>query len=178
MLSMVHVLGDYWCDGTDERSALGELIAAVKDEGAAATDHRALDALDELCTRMSRFAEALDLSGVATVVAVPPAPDRRAHPVTALAEAVGAGIGVGVAGLVTRRLPTARLRDTPPEQRSAVVEAASYQVRGDVDGMRILLVDDVILTGTTLNFIAGLLVAAGAEQVDAVVAARTRRGRG
>jgi ComF family protein len=42
-----------------------------------------------------------------------------------------------------------------------------------VAGQRILLVDDVFTTGTTLNECAKVLLAAGAESVDALTAART-----
>ena len=42
-------------------------------------------------------------------------------------------------------------------------------------GHQVVLVDDVVLTGTTLRYITRLLEDAGATRVVAVVAARTRR---
>jgi len=170
MLSAIHVMGDYWSDGADERSILGALVTAAKDQGAA-------EALDELCARIGAFARTLDLPDTATIVAVPPAPDRDAHPVPALAQAVAAALGAETAPTVTRRRSTPRLRDTPPDRRAAVVEAAGYEVIDTVEARRIVLVDDVVLTGTTLTHIARLLVSAGASRVDAIVAARTRQRR-
>ena len=78
-------------------------------------------------------------------------------------------------GALTRGEATARLRDTPLQQRLAVVEAAGYEVKSPVGGHGIVLVDDVVLTGTTLRYLAQLLQEAGATRVTAVVAARTRR---
>ena len=55
-----------------------------------------------------------------------------------------------------------------------MVESAGYVVTGDVAGRSVVLVDDVVLTGTTLGFLAELLVDAGALEVIAVVVCRTR----
>jgi predicted amidophosphoribosyltransferase len=167
MPSEVHVLGDYWREGVDEPTELGELIASAKDLGSA-------EALSRLREMLFDFVGTLDLPETCLVVAVPPGPEREAHPVPSLATAVGSGLGADVVAVIERRDATARLRDTPPDRRRAVVEAARYEIVGDVRGRHVVLVDDVILTGTTLRHLAGLLVAAGAERVDAVVAGRTR----
>ncbi|MEZ5168428.1 MAG: phosphoribosyltransferase family protein, partial [Acidimicrobiales bacterium] len=98
-----------------------------------------------------------------------------AHPVPALARAVADAVDRPCAPLLERRHRTALLRDTAPEDRVALVAAAGYRVTGSVDGASVVLVDDVVLTGTTLEHLASLLVAAGARGVDAVVACRTRR---
>ena len=167
MLSDVHVMGNYWRGDIDERSELGELIASAKDLGSAA-------ALGQLERSLVGFVVSLGLSADCLVVPVPPGPDRDAHPVPSLAAAVATALGADVVAVVERRRATARLRDTPPKRRRAVVEAAGYEIAGDVTGHHVVLVDDVILTGTTLGFLAGLLVDAGAARVDAVVAGRTR----
>jgi len=167
MLSEVHIMGDYWSEGVDEPTELGELIASAKDLGS-------IEALGRLQAMLAGFVETLGISETVLVVAVPPGPDRDAHPVPQLATAVGLALGAEVGVLIERRNATARLRVTPPEQRRELVHAARYEIVGDVVGRHVVLVDDVILTGTTLRHLAGLLVAAGAERVDAVVVGRTR----
>lgn len=158
-------MGEYWRDD-DSPSELGLLFAAAK-------DRRDGEALSTLCGTFAEFARTLDWAPT-LVVAVPPGPRREAHPVPALAGAVAASIGVPVAA-AGRRHDTPRLRDTPVADRPRMVDAAGYHVTGDVTAQRVLLVDDVILTGTTVRHLAALLRAAGASEVQGVVVCRTRR---
>ena len=74
-----------------------------------------------------------------------------------------------------RRVATPPLRHLAPEARPDAAVAADYRIGGAVDGAHIVLVDDVILTGTTVVHVADRLRAAGAVRVDAVVLARSRR---
>jgi predicted amidophosphoribosyltransferase len=167
VLTGVHVLGDYWHLDRDEPTELGEIVAGAREQGRP-------DALQPLIRRLVEFVVTLDLPVHPMVAPVPPGPDRPAHPVPALADAVAFVLGATARPVLGRRHPTARLRDTPPEQRRTVVEAAGYHVTTDVTGRSVVLVDDVILTGTTIGHLAELLLDAGAARVDAVVAARTR----
>jgi len=171
MLNLVRVMGDYWHEDRDEVSALGELVAAAKDLSS-------VRALDEIQRRLVEFVLENDFAATPLVMAVPPGPHREAHPVPAFAATVAAALGVDLADVMTRQNPTARLRYTPLEARQSVVEAAGYTVTGDVSGRSVVLVDDVILTGTTLRHLAALLSAAGAVDVSAVVVCRTRRSSG
>jgi predicted amidophosphoribosyltransferase len=167
VLSQVHVQGGYWVEGVARLSSLGSLMRAAKERQDA-------EALATLQYRLVEFVDGLELPDDPLVLAVPPAPDRDAHPVPALARAVAAHLGVAMAEALARERVTPRLRDTPIEERRRVVEQAGYAVTGDVAGRAVVLVDDVILTGTTLRFLAGILIAAGARSVDAVVVCRTR----
>ena len=92
-----------------------------------------------------------------------------------LAAAVANAIGAELAWVVDRRRPMSPLRDVPTATRPAFVGSAGYEVVARVFGRRVVLVDDVVLTGTTLEFLAGLLIDAGAVEVSALVACRTRR---
>ncbi len=167
MIGDIHVMGPYWFDHDDRPTPLGELLSGAKDR----RDPEALRSLEVL---LREFTRTLDIPGSPLVAAVPPGPDRHAHPVPALAAVVAEALALPVAEILRRGPAPTRLRGTPVARRRAVVETVGYAVDGDVDGRRVLLVDDVILTGTTLHYLAELLMAAGAERVDAVVACRTR----
>ena len=177
MLDRIHVMGAYWRDDHDSRTPLGELIAAAK-------DHNSESALIKLQQQLSDFASEIesaetgpagDAARNMLVVPVPVGPGGNRRLVSALAVAVATAMGATLSEVLTRRNATTRLRDTPPQRRLAVVEAAGYEITSAVVGRSVVLVDDVVLTGTTLRYIARLLQDAGATSVVAVVAARTRR---
>ncbi|MFT5202918.1 MAG: putative amidophosphoribosyltransferase [Candidatus Aldehydirespiratoraceae bacterium] len=164
-------MANYWRDDFDELTKVGELVASAK-------DLESTDALRHLERLLAAWVLDLDLPAGAAVIAVPPGPNRTAHPVPSLAACVAETLDVDVAlGLLKRENSTPRLRDTPIEGRRDVVEAAGYSVDPAVEGRNVILVDDVILTGTTLGFLAELLLSAGARSVQAVVIARTRQLR-
>ena len=171
MLSSVHVMGPYWRDDADQRSPLGTLVSEAKDLGDPV-------ALGRLRRQLCGFVAGLDLGACPLVVAVPPGPHREAHPVPALASSVASGLGVVLDHVLDRAHDAPRLRGTSIEGRRHAVEAAGYVVTGDVVGRSVVLVDDVILTGTTLGFVAELLLEAGAAEIRAVVVCRTRLATG
>ncbi len=81
---------------------------------------------------------------------------------------------------IPARRALTRIRATPPQtsltraERSANVRGAvRARRRARVAGRRVLLVDDVTTTGSTLDAGAGALRAAGAAEVTAIAAART-----
>jgi len=51
--------------------------------------------------------------------------------------------------------------------------AHAFRVRGNLEGRRLAIVDDVITTGATMNALAAALLQAGAERVEAIAVART-----
>ncbi len=162
---LVH--GRYWNDDGN-RSIVGELISAAKDGG----DRRAAR---ELATRVGDWAATLELPDNPIVTAVPPNPAKPDHLAATLAAAVAATLEVPlVLDLIERRFATARLRDTPIAERVAVADAAGYVVDPIAVGRNVLLLDDVVLTGTTLGHLAQLLRGEGAASVTELVAARTR----
>ncbi|MEM7140853.1 MAG: phosphoribosyltransferase family protein [Actinomycetota bacterium] len=172
MLTDLHVMGDYWQADAASPTELGRLVAAAKDHG---DEH----ALRQLEAQLSAFVLDLDVALAPIVAAVPPGPGREAHPVPSLAACVAEALDVDAVGAVlTRAHETPRLRDTPAERRRDVVIAAGYEVNADVRDRDVVLVDDVLLTGTTLRHLAELLTDAGASSVVGVVAARTRLAGG
>ncbi len=91
-----------------------------------------------------------------------------------LARAVARQCGLPVAPMaLARRRPTPPQVGLPAAQRRANVRHAFTLRRPDlIDGRAVLLVDDVMTTGATLDECARVLNRAGARRVDALVLAR------
>ena len=175
---MLLALGDYWQPDRDERSGIGELVHRAKDK-------RDPGAASELAERFASLATAL-----------PEAADRSAP--SGGAGAVGGRCLAGDGdrpdlaarcsrrrwpppergecrpSLVVKSNPTPRMRHLEPDRRAEVVASAGYRACEPVAGRHIVVVDDVVLTGTTLGAVTACLREAGAASVTAVAAARTR----
>ena len=172
----VCALGDYWHPDRDERTGIGRLVHRAKDRADAA----AAQQLAERFAGLARFLPDPPDGSSRLVVPVPSKPvldggnDRT--PVTdLLAESLAsAGAGQCRTGLVVKSNATPRLRHVDPGRRAEVVASAGYRAGEPVAGRHIVVVDDVVLTGTTLRAVAACLHDAGAASVTAAVAARTR----
>ena len=169
-------LGDYWRADCDERTELGLLVHRAKDQA----DNVAVTQLAE---RFAGLAHALtetpDGSG-RLVVPVPPMPapgdsTGRLPLAEVLARSLAAAeVGEHRPDLVVRTAATPRLRHVDPQQRAEVAAAAGYRASEAAAGRHVVVVDDVILTGSTVGEVAACLHAAGAASVTVAVAARTR----
>lgn len=70
-----------------------------------------------------------------------------------------------------------RVRATPPQAELKLKERVrnvrgAFECRQEIEGRKILLIDDVMTSGATLNEAARVLMLHGAERVDVAVAAR------
>jgi ComF family protein len=101
---------------------------------------------------------------------------RRFNQSTRLAEVVSAASGVPVAYDVLRRVKaTAQQVGLTRVQRADNVQGAfrvAPDARAEVAGRRLVLVDDVLTTGATLDACARTLLRAGARNVDVLTFAR------
>lgn len=165
----IHTMGEYWRDDRGERTELGDLVQAAKDRA----DPGVLPELEQrVVAWIARFAVADE----ALLVAVPPSPDRPSPVLDELYRRVAVRAGLATTSTVVRHNGTARLRDLEPAERPAVAQAAGYEVLDGCVGRAILLIDDVVLTGTTLRHLGALLLDAGAASVVGLALARSRRG--
>ncbi len=161
------VYGQYWNDA-GQRSAVGELVALAKDQG----DRRAALKLARL---MGEWALTLTLPDDPIVTAVPPNPGKPDHLAATLAAGVATALQAPLAlDLIERRFATDRLRDTPVAHRPALADAAGYVVDAIAVGRNVVLLDDVVLTGTTLGHLSQLFRATGAASITPLVSAQTR----
>ena len=86
-----------------------------------------------------------------------------------LAENAGAALGLAPVRLLRKvRHVSPQSRITAPEERKANISGC-YEVTGPeaVKGKRILIIDDIITTGSTVSECARMLLLAGAEEVNA-----------
>ncbi len=169
------LLADYWRVDCDERTDIGRLVHRAKDQD---DPEAATELADRFAGLAGALAETPDGS-YRLVVPVPPtlpATDTTGGLlVDGLARSLAAaGAGEYRGDLVARTAATPRLRHIDPQQRTEIAAAAGYQASDAAAGRHVVVVDDVILTGTTVEAVAACLSKAGAASVTAAVAARTR----
>lgn len=95
--------------------------------------------------------------------------NQSMHIARAYCDSTGARLGSDV---------VRRIRHTPPQQALALEDRrrnvrGAFSAAGDVAGRTVAVVDDVMTSGSTMDEIARVLVAAGAARVHALVVART-----
>jgi ComF family protein len=91
-----------------------------------------------------------------------------------LARGVAAGLGLPCRRWLVRHRGTRMQNELPPEERRGNV-AGAFRASRAVAGRRLLLVDDVATTGSTLAACRNAAVSAGAAAVYAAVVARAER---
>jgi ComF family protein len=121
--------------------------------------------------RRMRAAGADVLSGADILVPVPLHRSRQRERGFNQAKHLAKHLGLPVVNALTRTRSTSSQADLPASKRAANVRGA-FAPRVDVDGLIIVLVDDVATTGATLNACAAALLDAGATEVRALTAAK------
>lgn len=123
-----------------------------------------------------RYPELLDSD---MIVPIPQHPDkliaRGFNPVLELSEVVGERLHLPVKDVLAK-LKNIELRDLAREERLLAVEdmyAHGENCSDNVNGSKIIIIDDVVTTGFTVSKCANLLREAGAKEVNVLVAGRT-----
>jgi ComF family protein len=118
-----------------------------------------------------RAAGAEVLAGADILVPVPLHRSRQRERGFNQARQLAKHLGLPVINALARTRNTASQADLPASKRGANVRGA-FVARAGVDGLTIVLVDDVATTGATLNACAAVLLDAGAREVRALTAAK------
>ncbi len=149
--------------------AIRDAVHALKYDG--------LRAIAPALGRLMASHPSLSRMDLDAIVAVPVHPrrlrERGYNQAGLLADEVGRRLSLPVAQRALRRV-----KDTPPQARTKDEAGRARNVAGvfeagtGTEGKRLLLVDDVATTGSTVNACAAALRRAGAEWVGALVLAR------
>lgn len=101
---------------------------------------------------------------------------RRYNQAALLAQAIGAQVGlpVSVAALTRVKATASQGHLNRAQRQKNVAGAFAVSDPAKVKGKRIVLIDDVLTSGATVEACARVLLAAGASMVNVVSLARTR----
>jgi ComF family protein len=106
---------------------------------------------------------------------------RRFNQSAALAEVIAARVQLPVAHVLARVKATRQQVGLTASERTLNVQGAFRvrdEARADVKGRRLVLIDDVLTSGATIDACSRALLRAGAATVDVLVFARVVDGRG
>lgn len=115
--------------------------------------------------------------GVDALVAIPMHParvrQRGYNQAVEIARSVAAELGLPLLLRGIRRRSAGPPQTTLDARRRLINLEGAFSIERPVEGLKLAIVDDVITTGATINALARLLRAAGAETPDAWAVART-----
>jgi ComF family protein len=106
---------------------------------------------------------------------------RRFNQSATLAEVIAARVNLPVAHALARVKATRQQVGLTASERALNVQGAfrvPEAARADVKGRRLVIVDDVLTSGATIDACSRVLLRAGADAVDVLVFARVVDGRG
>lgn len=153
---------------------LRDLVHAAKTYGNKPGDPRKAEKLASLfAERMSKH-PAITLSDA--IVSVPANPPKEPHnlpEVMARALSQAAGVPFERTAILKTR-PTPEIKNLPNEEKLQALQGA-YEVAGGLAGKSVVLVDDILYSGTTLGVIGDLLRAASVTQIIGATATKTLR---
>jgi uncharacterized protein YpbB len=153
--------------GDWSRSSVGDLAFRLKYQG----DASALPALVEQALELIRQQPALAQADC--LIPVPPSTPHPFDPVTAFCTALAGKINLPLASLMvkTRQTKPQKELKTLAQKRANVTGA--FAIKGDINGKRILVVDDLFDSGATLDEVTRLLLKNGASRVNVLTLTRT-----
>jgi predicted amidophosphoribosyltransferase len=109
------------------------------------------------------------------VVSLPPSLHRTKQPAVLIAAGIAAALGVPAAPAAAVKVTaTSQMKNVPLHERAPLLSAAIQAGTDAVQGRRVLLVDDLWETGSTLRRVAEVLGQMGATEVRALAMTRTK----
>jgi len=154
-----------------KRTELGELVYQLKYQGRS-------DAAVRIAATMAKFLsdKPILLSHIDLVVPMPASTQRAVQPVNSIASKLAKTLKKPYSGnAIQKTRKTGSLKNiTDPEQRRDALEGAFEGDKAQLNGKRVILVDDLYRSGATANAVTLALLAAGASRVYFLAATRTR----
>ncbi|HQU36045.1 MAG TPA: RecQ family ATP-dependent DNA helicase [Anaerolineales bacterium] len=149
------------------RSGVGDLVYRLKYE----SDSSVLPALIEHARKL--FDAHPEMSGFDIILPAPSSTSREFNPVHEFCKALSNAVGKPMQTCVvkTRQTQPQKEMQTLPQKRDNV--AGAFALNNDINGKRILLVDDLFDSGATLEEIARLLHKQGAANINILTLTRT-----
>ncbi|SRR6266540_2022390 len=109
------------------------------------------------------------------VVPPPPSLHRTKQPAVLIAEGIATGLGVPtLVSAAIKATATQQMKNVPLHERTPLLSAAIQTGSDSVQGRRVLLVDDLWETGSTLRRVAEVLRQMGAPEIKALAMTRTK----
>ncbi len=109
------------------------------------------------------------------VVPPPPSLHRTKQPAALIASGVAASLGVpSLAAAAVKATATPQMKNVALHERGPLLSAAIQAGTDAVQGRRVLLIDDLWETGSTLRRVAEVLGQMGATEVRALAMTRTK----
>lgn len=114
-----------------------------------------------------------ELSQVDLILPVPPSQNRDVDPVLAFSKACANALKIPVQAIIMKTRQTQPQKELKNLAQKHANVAGAFVLRGNIEGKRLLLVDDLFDTGATLEEITHLLLKQGASQVNVLTITRT-----
>ena len=148
------------------RSALGELVYQLK--------YRNGPLIDIVETAVAFVTERWN-GVIDCVVPPPPSLHRTKQPAVLIASGVAAILGVpSLAAATVKASATSQMKNVALHERGPLLSTAIQAGTDAVQGRRVLLIDDLWETGSTLRRVAEVLGQMGATEVRALAMTRTK----
>lgn len=148
------------------RSALGELVYQLKYRNGP---------LNDIVDTTVAFVNERWNGVIDCVVSPPPSLHRTKQPAVLIAAGIAAALGVPAApAAAVKATATPQMKNVALHERGPLLSAAIQAGTDAVQGQRILLIDDLWETGSTLRRVAEVLGQMGATEVRALAMTRTK----
>jgi hypothetical protein len=174
-------LDQHWDFDESHRTPMGHIVFRAKPYDGKPGER---DAADDLGSIMAQGARTVGpkrpfrLDQVELVLSVPAFPEKVPYNLPdILGDEVAEALGLEFVrrGLEKTKKTLSAKNASPSEIRDS--NQGAYRINADVTGRTVLVVDDLVSTGTTLSVIAELLRDAGAAKVGAFAATRVLKGK-